>query len=251
MASYFMPTVVNPLVPIVDLPPLEALVLGQMFACERNGDAHYYFAEESVDEMPILDVAEVRAALEASGSVSSELSALVEEELGGLDPSDRYLELDLTMMSWPTIFQDIVKRSPGLTDIVITSSFTCSKMQPDGFGGIVTVITADTILSASTDEMAAKLLDQAQYGEPGCAPGHGVHVLVRLGEEDVRVALGEIITTDPDYASLSERDVTDADIRTACEHIVVTRDFSEERGGAVFAAALLALGAAVGRQSPA
>ncbi len=249
MTDYFIPTVVEPMIPVADVSPLETLVLGQMFDCERDGDTCYYFAPESVDEMPTFDVADVRTALHASRRFPGELVALVEDELGKLDPAEQYLQLDLTMTSWPFIFQDIVKRSASLTDVVVTSSFTCSKMRPGGFGGMVTVITAETVLSASTGEMTAKLLDQAQYGDLGCAPGHGVHVLARLGEEDVRATMVEIIVTDPDYASVSETDIADADIRAACEHILATRDFSEERGGAVFAAAIHALGAAVGRQS--
>lgn len=247
MADYFMPTVVNPMIPDADITPLEALVLERMFDCERDNDAHYYFTEASINDMPTFEVADIRAALHASRSIPSELSALVEEELGELDATEAYLELDLTLRSSPFIFQDIVKRSASLTEIIVTSSFICSKTRPDGFGGMVTVITANAVPSASTDEMGAQLLDRAQYGDLACAPGHGVHVLLRLGEEDVRATLGEIIETDPDHAAVKKENITNIDIRAACNHIIAARDFSEERGGAVFAAAIHALGTALSR----
>ncbi len=223
MADYYFPTVVTPMIPVADVSPLDALVLGEMFACERDGDTYYYFAPESVDEMPTFDIADVRAALHASRRFPSGLAALIEDELSKLDPAEQYLQLDLTMSSWPSIFQDIIKRSVDLTHITVVSAFTCSRMQPDGFGGMVTVITADAVLSTSTDEMAAQLLGQAQYGYLGCAPGYGVHVLTRLVERDVRSTLGEIIANDPDYASIKTEHVTDADMRRLRPSVCSTR----------------------------
>ncbi len=38
--------------------------------------------------------------------------------------------------------QDIVKRSPTLAYVTAVSSFTCSRMRPDGFGGAAVVITS-------------------------------------------------------------------------------------------------------------
>ena len=57
-----------------------------------------------------------------------------------------YLDIDLSITSWEFIFQQIVRRSSTLRYVSAVSSFTCSRMRPDGFGGAVVVISADAIL---------------------------------------------------------------------------------------------------------
>ena len=42
-----------------------------------------------------------------------------------------------------------------------TAAFTCSKMRPDGFGGMVTLITADEIIGESTNGLLEKWLTDA------------------------------------------------------------------------------------------
>lgn len=49
-----------------------------------------------------------------------------------------------------------------LDEIVVTTSFTCSKMRPDGFGGAVTLITAETISGKSTTDMLDDLQSDAE-----------------------------------------------------------------------------------------
>ena len=51
--------------------------------------------------------------------------------------------------------QDIVRRSPTLNYVAAVSSFTCTRMRSDGFGGTVVVISADTILGKSTTDLLA------------------------------------------------------------------------------------------------
>ena len=56
--------------------------------------------------------------------------------------------------------QDIVKRSATLKYVTVVSAFTCSKMRPDGFGGMAVVITADAIKGKSTDDIVNDCLDE-------------------------------------------------------------------------------------------
>ena len=42
-----------------------------------------------------------------------------------------------------------------------TAAFTCSKMRPDGFGGMATLITAKEIISESTNGLLEKWLADA------------------------------------------------------------------------------------------
>lgn len=59
------------------------------------------------------------------------------------------------------ILQDIVRRSPRVSYVVVICAFTCSKMRMDGFGGAVTLITADAILGKSTTDLLGELMDEA------------------------------------------------------------------------------------------
>jgi hypothetical protein len=67
------------------------------------------------------------------------------------------------------------------------------------------------------------------------------HVLLRLDESAVRAEIAEVITTDETVTGLAVDAVTDADIHAACCAVVEHTDLWEERGAAVFRAALAAI----------
>jgi hypothetical protein len=69
-------------------------------------------------------------------------------------------------MSWEAIFQDIVRRSASLRYVTATSAFTCSKMRPDGFGGMAVLITATAIMGKSTSAIIEDFLAEAHLDEP-------------------------------------------------------------------------------------
>jgi len=54
----------------------------------------------------------------------------IQEQLSRCEPDHSTIHLDLSGVSWETIFQDVVRRSNTLKFISIISSFTCSKMEP-------------------------------------------------------------------------------------------------------------------------
>jgi hypothetical protein len=67
------------------------------------------------------------------------------------------------------------------------------------------------------------------------------HVLLRLDESSVRAEIAEVIATNETVTGLTADAVTDADIHAACCAVVEQTDLSEERGAAVFGAALAAI----------
>ncbi len=67
------------------------------------------------------------------------------------------------------------------------------------------------------------------------------HVLLRLDESAVRAEIAEVIATDETMTGLTADAVADADIHAACCAVVEQADLSEERGAAVFRAALAAI----------
>lgn len=248
MADYYCPTVVEPDIPLADMTPLEHLLLSHMFDSEPTDEALYFYHEQSVEEMIWLDLGEVREALAGSQGIASRAAEIVTSALAKLVPDASELELDLDLSddSWEDVFQDIVRRSGTISHVTVTKAFTCSKMRPDGFGGMVTVITADQVQSCSTHDMEREFLDRAEFGELACAPGHGSHIVLRLGEQEVRGTLVEIFETEAS-PGMAESDVTDDDVRAGCLAAIAARDLAHEHGELLIAAALHALRAVTER----
>ncbi len=161
MADYYSPTAVQQVIPDADMTPLERLLLSHIFQSERDGDGWYFFAEESPADMIGLDRSELAQALASSPDVDSAAHRYVAERLADHSDKDTEVELDFSIASWEPFFQDIVKRSKTLTYISIIEAFTCSKVRPDGFGGMAILITPDAILGKSTNDILDDFLTQA------------------------------------------------------------------------------------------
>lgn len=248
MADYYSQTVVQPNIPIDAITPLEIALLTGMYEHESDGDAFYFFSSEGPSDMVWLDIVELREMLADEIITPGSIAAIVREKLDDAGPEETELEIDLSDLGDATIFQGIVSRCDELDHVTITSGWTCSKMRPDGFGGGVTVVTADRILSSSTNEMEGRLLDQCEYGELGRAPGHGSHVLLRLDEADVRqevIAIAEVAS--PPGADPSS--VTDEDIRVACLKTVEATDLAVQHDAIAAIAARAAIAIAAQRTS--
>jgi hypothetical protein len=167
MADYFSPTVIQPTIPLADITPLERLLLSHIFSAETDRDGLYFYAEESPADIVALNRAELAAALAASEASASSLNAYVAERLAGLPSDEDTIDLDLSGTSWEFIFQDIVRRSNTLRYVTAVSSFTCSKMRPDGFGGMAVLITAAAVMGKSTHDLIGDFLAEAGLDEAG------------------------------------------------------------------------------------
>lgn len=171
MADYFSPTVVDPEIPIADMTPLECLILENVFECESDGDALYFFSTIGPGDSISVERKALLTALEASammpgGTETGHIAESLQGEAAD-DEDDPYIDIDVPTSSWEAILQDIVARSETLTEIVVTTSFSCSKMRRDGFGGAVTLITAERIAGKSTVEMLQDLRAEAVASDMG------------------------------------------------------------------------------------
>ena len=164
MADYFEQTVVQQIIPNADMTPLERLLLSLIFECERDGDGCYFFAEQSPSTMIFVTRAELEAALASSPDVASAAHLYVTEQLAAADGDATEIDLDLSGTSWEFFFQDIVKRSKTLAYVSVVAAFTCSKMRPDGFGGMAVLITRDAIVGKSTSDLLEDFLVEAGLG---------------------------------------------------------------------------------------
>ena len=238
MADYASPTVVQPTIPNADMTALERLLLTHIFESEPDGDGLYFFAETSPNDQIELPIEALRAALASVEGGASETAAFVQGQLKDWGDDEPYVQMDLSMTSYEFIFQEIVKRSSTLNHIAIVTSFTCTKMRPDGFVGMAVVVTADAMKGKSTQDIIGDFLDEAEHGPLAAAPGFGVHVLLRLHEEQVRQMIPRLIEADETLTSIAAAAVTDADIRAACIKVAERMELKEEGDSALFKAAL-------------
>lgn len=165
MTDYFSQTVIRPDIPRTAMTALEWRVLRDMFEHEEVGEDIYFFAGHGPNDLVYIEFAEARRLLEESNGIASSVADLVREELGTCDADATELQLDMSVIGFEGIFQDIVGRS-ALDYIEVEAAWTCSKMRPDGFGGAATLITADDIESVST----AGFLEAAVARVVGPAP---------------------------------------------------------------------------------
>lgn len=246
MADYFSSTVIQPTIALSAMTPLERLLLSQIFTSEPDGDGLYFYAEQGVNDMPAFPIEEVRAALEASGDIESIAADIVHEALAEVDDEDSILHLDLAESSWETIFQSIVRRHPTLAYVSAMSAWTCSKMRPDGFGGMAVLITADEIMARSTESMLDEMIGVAEYGPLGVEPGLGSHILLSLGEEHIQATVAVIFESEaPEGVTLA--DVTVEDVRQGALDLKAHHDLSQQQSAAAFRAARRAIEIAANR----
>ena len=237
MADYYSPTVIQQPIPVADMTPLERMVLSLIFDAEPDGETLYFHTAFGPSDVIGLSIDELRAALEASAAIGSTATTYVAERLAAVPADETEIEIDFSGTSWEFIFQDIVRRSSTLRYVTAVTSFTCSKMRPDGFGGMAVLITADAVLGKSTNDILEDFLAERE----GDAADDGVHVLLRIREASVREQIGQVIETDPSLTRLTTEAISDADIRAACLAVVECSDLSEEQGAAEFRAALAAI----------
>jgi hypothetical protein len=87
---------------------------------------------------------------------------------------------------------------------------------------------------------AEAILAGARDPDPD-APTPRPHILLVFDESEVRSTVGEIIAHDESLTRLSADAVSDDDVHAACLAVIATADLSEEKGSALFKAALAAI----------
>jgi hypothetical protein len=161
MADYYTPTVVDPMIPLAAMLPIERLFLAQVFDEELTSEAAYYCSEDGARDLISLPAAEVRTALDAATHETSRIAQKLIDEKADAILGEDDIDLDNCGDLWPEVLQDIIRRSPDLDHLTVTMAFTCSKMRPDGFGGLAMLITANTIRSESTHTLFDRFYSEA------------------------------------------------------------------------------------------
>ena len=161
MADYHTPTVIEPVIPISAVLPVEGMFLAHVFDTEIDSSAVNYFSEQGANDLVFFDPEELREALDAVDHSSSRLvTKLLEDHADALCGDDE-IEFDLAGDLWPQVLQDIVRRAADIDALYVTMAFTCTKMRPDGFGGLAMLITGETIRSESTHMLFERFYKEA------------------------------------------------------------------------------------------
>lgn len=161
MTDYYTPTVVDPVIPVSAILPVETMFLAQVFNEDVENGIAYYYSEDGASDLIYLDPKEVHEALEATDHVSSRLVAKLLDEHAEAIQGAEEIELEMAGDLWPDVLQDIVRRAPDLQELTVTMAFTCSKMRPHGFGGLAMLVTADKIRSESTHTLFDRFYKEA------------------------------------------------------------------------------------------
>ena len=164
MADYFSPTVIQPAIPVADITPLKRLLLSHIFCAEPDGEGLYFYADEGPAGIIWLDRAPIEAALAQSPTTDSAAATLVLLQLARVPADNVEIELNSSDISWESILQDIVRRSATLRYVTAVSAFTCSRMRPDGFGGMAVLITPSAVIGKSTNDIIVDFLNEAVPG---------------------------------------------------------------------------------------
>lgn len=138
MPDYHIPTVVHQTIPVAFMAPLERWLLQNIFESEADGADLYFFASEApASSLPYPEEADlISGSRHLCPGICDAVQAQLDNRTGEID-------LDEANLHWMKIMQGIIKRhEKELPYVTAESSFTCSKMRPDGFGGMAYVITA-------------------------------------------------------------------------------------------------------------
>lgn len=152
------PTIISPAIPRGDVTPLENLLLSLIFEAREEGDTLRFFTRHGPSHIVTLSRADLAAALAASAEATDSVAnRYVAERIGragaqnASDPFDDF-DLDMTGTSWEFLFQDIVRRSSTIDEIVVRSATISDGSDGFDLDGSVTMITAATVRSKSTTD---------------------------------------------------------------------------------------------------
>jgi len=162
MADYYTPTVIDPVIPITATLPIERLFLAAVFSQELTSADAYYYSDEGAADLIFLEAEAVRTALDGASAETGSLARKLLDEHREAVLGDQEIELDMCGELWPGVLQNIVRRSPDLDHLTVTMAFTCSKMGPDGFGGLAMMITADAVRSESMHTLFDRFYTEAR-----------------------------------------------------------------------------------------
>lgn len=168
MTDYRSPTVVQQIIPLADMTPLEIWLLSLIFEARPSGDGLYMSSHSGPRDRITIDLADLREAFAASAGFLGTAQQIAAQALQRHGDTGGFIDIDVSLGWWDAVLQDIVKRSTTLDHVSVVMIFPCEDMHSDGLGGLAMLITAQAIRSKSLDDVLMDFLDEAEErGEIG------------------------------------------------------------------------------------
>lgn len=197
----------HPPIPFADITPLEKLVLTHVLECSETDAGLVLFTDVSpnnpisVKRKPLLETfhaspPQVESALNTF--IASRVLALLPAP-SSADDMDATIDIDLGTFPWPFIVQDIVSRSPTLSEVTVIQWMNHPSHRRETYGASVSLITAKAIHHATSEDILARFrLQDRGLSLPGPLPaaplrtrasdGHG---LLTVGEVEAALCIWE------------------------------------------------------------
>ncbi|MDF0490405.1 hypothetical protein PX554_19945 [Sphingomonas sp. H39-1-10] len=181
MTDFQTSIVILPAIPAQDLTPIERLLLATMFDHRIEGDRIHFHSWTGMREKLVLTLAELHGAIRETRGLSPAVLRLLGDSLDLALGCGSHLVFDLEGFSWEHILLDIVRRSATLDHLAIVTGYapTQAEHRPEAIGGLVIVVTADSIAGKSLDDCLAELLQDPtdDMAEPLQAARSGLPLL--------------------------------------------------------------------------
>ncbi|NTE68105.1 hypothetical protein G6M85_21100 [Agrobacterium tumefaciens] len=196
-----------PPIPLSDITPLEKLVLTHVLECSETEAGVVLFTDFgptnpiSVKREPLLEAYRT-SALQANSALNDFIASRVVALLHG--PADNVdaevmIDIDLSEFPWQFVVQDIVARSPNISEVTVIQWMNHPSQRPDTYGASVSLITAKAIHHATSEDLLSRFrLQDRGLSLPNSlpAPITGVptfdgHRLFTVGEVETALCIWE------------------------------------------------------------
>ena len=150
-----------PALPIIDISPLEKLILSKVLDCaEIDGGLELYTDTGPMNPI-VVSRRELMEAMDTPDQANeSLLKRFVRERVLSILPMESpdpesVVFIDLKEFPWQFVVQDIVTRSPTLRELVVIQWISDHSQRPDTFGAGVSLITENGIFHATSEDLLA------------------------------------------------------------------------------------------------
>lgn len=154
----------HPPVPLADISPLEHLILTHVLECSETEDGLVLFTDlGSVNPVPINRTALISAWRASADYAKDPFSIFIASRVLSLVPApdeqsdvDTVVDIDLGAFPWQFIVQGIVARSKTVNEMRVVQWMNHPSQRPESFGASVSLITANAIRHATSEDLLAR-----------------------------------------------------------------------------------------------
>jgi hypothetical protein len=166
-----------PALPIVDISPLEKLILSKLLDCaEIDGGLELYTDTGPMNAI-LVSRRELMEAIDTSDQVNeSLLKRFMRERFLAIPPAENpdpesIVFIDLSEFPWQFVVQDIITRSPTARELVVVQWISDPSQRPDTFGASMSLITENGIFHATSEDLLADFRKRDQALASGTSNG--------------------------------------------------------------------------------